>query len=396
MASAWLGDVESDTTFLEDVTDLREEVVDDLYVRKFARRGTPQFTRAEAMAIARTAIDNPAAPVEPADAPENSIAALRVSLAGAARRELDARKRRTGVMTYDDLLTRLERDARQARAAGSPRRGCAPATASCSSTSSRTPTPSSGGSPHGVRRRGGDARAHRRPEAGDLRLPRRRRLRLHRGGAHAGAQATLPPTGAATRGCSTPTTRCSAARSSGTRGSSTGGRGSIGTATARCAGRRAAADPGRAARRARTHRRAPRASSRRETRRRATCRRHRRAAALRRRDRGRGRVRPGHIAVLVRTNRNAARVREALEAVEVPAVINGAGSVFGTEPARSGCACSRRSAPSYPPRARSAALTTIVGWTTEEVAAADDDAWEECTGACITGRACCARRASRR
>ena len=37
-----LGDIEADTTFVEDVTDLREEVVDDLYVRRFARRGTPR------------------------------------------------------------------------------------------------------------------------------------------------------------------------------------------------------------------------------------------------------------------------------------------------------------------------------------------------------------------
>ena len=48
---------------------------------------------------------------------------------------------------------------------------------------------------------------------------------------------------------------------------------------------------------------------------------------------GEGPIRPGHIAVLVRTNRTAARVRDALEAVDVPAVINGAGSVFGTDPA---------------------------------------------------------------
>ena len=73
-----LGDIEADTTFLEDVTDLRDEVVDDLYVRRFARRGTPEFSRAEALAIARTAIDNPAAPIEPADAPDNTIAAMRV------------------------------------------------------------------------------------------------------------------------------------------------------------------------------------------------------------------------------------------------------------------------------------------------------------------------------
>ena len=64
-----LGDIESDTTFVEDVTDLREEVVDDLYVRRFARRGTPEFSRKEAMEIARTAIDNPAAPIEPATHP---------------------------------------------------------------------------------------------------------------------------------------------------------------------------------------------------------------------------------------------------------------------------------------------------------------------------------------
>ena len=38
--------------------------------------------------------------------------------------------------------------------------------------------------------------------------------------------------------------------------------------------------------------------------------------------------------MLVRTNRNAALVRDALDEVDIPAVINGAGSVFGTAPAR--------------------------------------------------------------
>ena len=92
---------------------------------------------------------------------------------------------------------------------------------------------------------------------------------------------------------------------------------------------------------------------------------------------GEGRVRPGHIAVLVRTNRNASRVRDALEAVDVPAVINGAGSVFGTEPAREWLRVLEAiERPSYPPRARSAALTTLLGWTTERVASASDDDWE--------------------
>ena len=60
----------------------------------------------------------------------------------------DARPRRAracassalAVMTYDDLLTRLDDDARGRRRRGRRARGCASATASCSSTSSRTPT----------------------------------------------------------------------------------------------------------------------------------------------------------------------------------------------------------------------------------------------------------------
>ena len=75
-----LGDVEPSTTFVEDPSDLVEEVVDDLYVRRFHRHGRPQFSRAEAMQIARTAIENPGAPIEPADAPEESIAAMRVKV----------------------------------------------------------------------------------------------------------------------------------------------------------------------------------------------------------------------------------------------------------------------------------------------------------------------------
>ena len=101
--------------------------------------------------------------------------------------------------------------------------------------------------------------------------------------------------------------------------------------------------------------------------------------------------------MLVRTNRTASAVRDALEDVDVPAVINGAGSVFGTEPAREWLRLLEAiERPSYPPRARSAALTTILGWTTEEVAPPTTTPGRTSTGACTTGRACCARRASRR
>ena len=99
----------------------------------------------------------------------------------AAREELEARKRRTGVMTYDDLLTRLS-DTLDGR----ERRGRRGAAARPLPRRARRRVP--GHRPRavadhadGVRRRRDDARADRRPEAGDLRVPRRRRLRLPRG-----------------------------------------------------------------------------------------------------------------------------------------------------------------------------------------------------------------------
>ena len=179
-----VGDVEADTTFLEDISDLRQEVVEDLYVRRFHRHGSPQFSLAEAMNIASVAIDNPAAPIEPATAPENSIAAMRVRLATAAREELDTRKRRMAVMTYDDLLDPAEGHARRP---GWPERGRSPPRPLQRRPGRRVPghRPDPVGD-HGdrVRARRRHARADRRSQAGDLRLPRRRRLRLHPGRPH--------------------------------------------------------------------------------------------------------------------------------------------------------------------------------------------------------------------
>ncbi|MEA2155721.1 MAG: exodeoxyribonuclease beta subunit, partial [Solirubrobacteraceae bacterium] len=76
-----VGDVETDMTFVEDPADLVEEVVDDLFVRRFHRHGRPQFARAEALRIARIAVANPAARIEPEAAGEDTIAAMRVRFA---------------------------------------------------------------------------------------------------------------------------------------------------------------------------------------------------------------------------------------------------------------------------------------------------------------------------
>ena len=93
---------------------------------------------------------------------------------------------------------------------------------------------------------------------------------------------------------------------------------------------------------------------------------------------GREPIRPGHIAVLVRTHRTAALVRDALEAVAIPAVINGAGSVFATEPAREWLRLLEAlERPTSPPRARSTALTPYLGWTVEALASAGEDDFED-------------------
>ena len=376
-----LGDVESDTTFVEDVTDLIEEVVDDLYVRRFARRGAPQFSRKEAMEIARAAIDNPAAPIEPAAAPDDSIAAMRVRLAGAARAELEARKRRAGVMTYDDLLTRLqstlEGESGEVAAARLRARYRVVLVDEFQDTDpvqwqimrtafgdGSTTLVLIGDPKQAIYAfRGADVYAY--IEAAQT----------------AGAQATLTTNWrSATKGLLD-------AYDALFGGAKLGHEGIVyRRVRASNAGARLVGTPDPAPLRVRVVPRADVGLTQQGYARLEPARQHvacdvaadivsllRSGASIE----GEGPVRPGHIAVLVRTNRNAARVRDALEAVDVPAVINGAGSVFGTEPALEWLRLLEAiERPSNPPRARAAALTPMFGWTAEDVAAADDEAEE--------------------
>ena len=101
------GDAAREADLVEDVSDLVAEVVDDLYVRRFHREdGPPAFTRGEAARIATIAVANPDAPIAAA---AGGTPAMRARLADAVRTELALRKQRAGVMTYDDLLTRLDK-----------------------------------------------------------------------------------------------------------------------------------------------------------------------------------------------------------------------------------------------------------------------------------------------
>src|SRR5205823_2530405 len=86
----------------------------------------------------------------------------------------------------------------------------------------------------------------------------------------------------------------------------------------------------------------------------------------------------GDIAVLVRAHAHADVVRAALEAARVPAVINGAGSVFATASARDWLRLLEAiDRPATPSRARTAALTPFLGWSAYRIATAGDDEWEE-------------------
>ena len=102
------GDVERDMTVVEEIDDLLVEVVDDLYVRRFHWDEKPRITRPQALQIARVAMEHPDGGAGAADAPQDTDPAMRYRLACAVRAELEARKRRAGILTYDDLLIRLE------------------------------------------------------------------------------------------------------------------------------------------------------------------------------------------------------------------------------------------------------------------------------------------------
>ena len=71
------------------------------------------------------AVGNPGAPIEPPDAGRRRCPAMRGAWPTAVRAELERRKRAPRVMTYDDLLTRLQRRAAPAAAAHAVARAAA-------------------------------------------------------------------------------------------------------------------------------------------------------------------------------------------------------------------------------------------------------------------------------
>ena len=385
-----LGDLEPDVAFAEDVEDLIEEVIDDLYLRRFHHADRAELTREEAGRVGRIAIANPGAVLYPS-AEGAGLGAMRRRLAEAVCRELDARKRRLAVMTYDDLLTRL-RDTlagprgpaaadrlraryrvvlidefqdtdpiqwdivRRAFGEGGvtlvliadPKQAIyafrgADVYAYLDAVSSavradlhvnhRSDQPlidgfdalfgrARLGHPGIVYRRVQAAAWHRRPRLHDAPDPAALRFRIVDR-----AHVPLTPKGYA----SAPGARSHVARD----------------VAAEVVALLASA---------------------------ATIERRTRTGV----STGSDPVTPGDIAVLVQTHRNAALIRDELEAACVPAVINGAGSVFATAAGADWLTLLEAlERPASPARARKAALTPFLGWSAERVACAEEEQLEE-------------------
>lgn len=101
------GDSDPHSRLVEDLSDLRDEVVDDLYLRGFAGGGAPAFSRQRAGEIARAVTENPHAVLDPSELEGGTADARSLRFAHLVRQEMDRRKRRLGVLGYDDLLSHL-------------------------------------------------------------------------------------------------------------------------------------------------------------------------------------------------------------------------------------------------------------------------------------------------
>jgi exodeoxyribonuclease V beta subunit len=102
-------DLDTDVAFTEDTSDIVVEATGDLYVRAYGQDGRPQppFDFRTAAAVARDAVGDLSARLEPVDAVADSEADVRRRLATGVRAEVARRKRARRVMDFDDLLVHL-------------------------------------------------------------------------------------------------------------------------------------------------------------------------------------------------------------------------------------------------------------------------------------------------
>jgi exodeoxyribonuclease V beta subunit len=99
------GQVGIGASLIEDANDVVDEVVDDLYLRRVLGWGVPAFPLGVARHIARVAVANPTTPLQPDRG--DSVPGRQRRLADAARQEVVRRLLERNHLTYDDLLVRL-------------------------------------------------------------------------------------------------------------------------------------------------------------------------------------------------------------------------------------------------------------------------------------------------
>ena len=101
-----LAEQDPQASLVEDLTPLLDQVVDDLYLARYARTDVePPFGLEAARALAREAVGLAEAPLVPQGLLGRR--AERLEFAAAARTEIERRKRRLGLYSFDDQLTRL-------------------------------------------------------------------------------------------------------------------------------------------------------------------------------------------------------------------------------------------------------------------------------------------------
>jgi exodeoxyribonuclease V beta subunit len=102
------GDTSAGVELVESLDDLVTQIVDDLYLARFgARHDQAALSYPDALALARAVVDDPYAQLRPQHPEPGSVADVRLRFVTGVCDELELRKRRLGVLGYDDLLGRL-------------------------------------------------------------------------------------------------------------------------------------------------------------------------------------------------------------------------------------------------------------------------------------------------
>ncbi len=91
----------------DDISSLTDEVIDDRYLAAYADVPEAVVEFRDARRAANAALGNPHADLRPAGQPADTAAGALVEFADGVRSEVEVRKRRTGVFTFDDVLSRL-------------------------------------------------------------------------------------------------------------------------------------------------------------------------------------------------------------------------------------------------------------------------------------------------